>query len=788
MFLIAVPEPTDQSPESIPTVENADLPRLRPRPAQAPRAAQGHSSDNTPTSSQGPPGSIGSPGFIPPEEKFNSLNDALKALGCTEANKAKLKFEPNYGSEKLRELMIVSKTLLQEFAGTNTVKLPSSSELEAFEDLIQHFQLKFSEAKTNSERIKVLSAVPPTWTRAKLFEEFGHLGATDHMIRKAKQLVRQKGVLCTPDPKAGRPLSEETVNLITEFYLRDEISSKQMPGRKDYVSMYDANKQKIHQQKRMLLSNLKSLHEAYMNEYKDTNPVSFSKFAQLKPKHCVFAGSPGTHTVCVCVYHENVNLMFEGARLKEFSANSDIQFSNFKDCFKLMMCDDPTPECHLRTCKNCPSSASLKEEVSGILDENMVDSVTYRGWFKVQKRYTLEKVTKSTEMFVETFIDLLEKLLPHHFITKQQSEFYQEKKNNLKPGEVLVVSDFAENYSCVMQDEVQGYHWSTEQVSLHPFVAYYKTAVGDLKCISYVAATDHRKHVTATFHAFQKKFVPFLQAKLNQEGLTVKKIYYFSDGSSAQYKNRKNVKNICCHETDFKIEIEWHFFASCHGKGPCDGVGGTLKRCCLRASLQGAIIRNAMDLCQWAQKNLPNITVDYFSLEEVNTVTTEQEERCKDLETITGIANYHAVIPQSQSSAIVKRYSASLISKVVHLTKIVTLLPWNSLSVSSFILFANDNERKWQLGKIDGKNDETMELTLTSYIPCGRAKWYNISQQDVKVEWKQVLTTAKPTVTKTNRASIPGADKTTADRELKLYQGNHLVYDNNLSHNFLFLF
>ena len=34
------------------------------------------------------------------------------------------------------------------------------------------------------------------------------------------------------------------------------------------------------------------------------------------------------------------------------------------------------------------------------------------------------------------------------------------------------------------------------------------------------------------------------------------------------------------------MSAEWHFFATSHGKGPCDGVGGTVKRLAARASLQ----------------------------------------------------------------------------------------------------------------------------------------------------------------------------------------------------------
>ena len=39
---------------------------------------------------------------------------------------------------------------------------------------------------------------------------------------------------------------------------------------------------------------------------------------------------------------------------------------------------------------------------------------------------------------------------------------------------------------------------------------------------------------------------------------------------------------------DFGIPAEWHFHATMHGKGPCDGIGGNLKRLAARASLQAS--------------------------------------------------------------------------------------------------------------------------------------------------------------------------------------------------------
>lgn len=41
----------------------------------------------------------------------------------------------------------------------------------------------------------------------------------------------------------------------------------------------------------------------------------------------------------------------------------------------------------------------------------------------------------------------------------------------------------------------------------------------------------------------------------------------------------------CYHEDEFVITAEWHFPATSHGKGACDGEGGNIKRLPARASL-----------------------------------------------------------------------------------------------------------------------------------------------------------------------------------------------------------
>ena len=132
----------------------------------------------------------------------------------------------------------------------------------------------------------------------------------------------------------------------------------------------------------------------------------------------------------MCVYHENVKLMFEGCRLKEATAGDEVPLKSFKDCIHELVCEDPQPKCYLRERDSCPSPDALKERLKYLFDENMVESITFRGWYKVEGRYHLEKVIKPAPEFIEIFMKTLDNLIPHHFITKKQSGFYEKKKKN----------------------------------------------------------------------------------------------------------------------------------------------------------------------------------------------------------------------------------------------------------------------------------------------------------------------------------------------------------------------
>ena len=165
-------------------------------------------------------------------------------------------------------------------------------------------------------------------------------------------LVREKGVLSNPDPKAGPSLPSETVEIVNSFYQSDKINCV-MSGKKDFVSV-KKEAGLSHFQKKFILSNLKEVYCVFKNAYPD-KIIGFSKFAELHPKHCVLAGASGTHTVCMCTIHQNVKLIFSGARLLELAVLEGVDLSTYHHCLANIVCSPPLPVCYLGECNSCSS-------------------------------------------------------------------------------------------------------------------------------------------------------------------------------------------------------------------------------------------------------------------------------------------------------------------------------------------------------------------------------------------------------------------------------------------------
>ena len=89
-------------------------------------------------------------------------------------------------------------------------------------------------------------------------------------------------------------------------------------------------------------------------------------------------------------------------------------------------------------------------------------------------RSMLETIHQSVDEFIQSVTEHLQYIILRDFIEKVQPSYYQDLRDNmLGEKEVLVVGDFAKNFTFVMQGEVQSYHWNNAQATIHPFVCYW---------------------------------------------------------------------------------------------------------------------------------------------------------------------------------------------------------------------------------------------------------------------------------------------------------------------------
>ncbi|KAF2901339.1 hypothetical protein ILUMI_04845 [Ignelater luminosus] len=143
--------------------------------------------------------------------------------------------------------------------------------------------------------------------------------------------------------------------------------------------------------------------------------------------------------------------------------------------------------------------------------------------------------------------------------------------------------------------------------------------------------------------------------------------YSFVVQDAAQF----NFINLFYFNHDFGTEAEIHFHATSHGKGPCDGLGGNIKRLATRASLQSApnkAITTPKHLYEWAKASLPHTTIYYSDKDEIDQYRIHLKSRFDSAITIPGTKKFHAFIPTAEG-IIIKRTSDCIAHKTVKIFK-----------------------------------------------------------------------------------------------------------------------
>ena len=238
--------------------------------------------------------------------------------------------------------------------------------------------------------------------------------------------------------------------------------------------------------------------------------------------------------------------------------------------------------------------------------------------------------------------------------------------------------------------------------------------------MSFVVISDILHHDTVSVYLYQKHLIAHLREALT---FSLKQVFYFSDGAAAQYKNRKNFMNLCHHEVDFGIPAQWHFSATSHGKGACDGLGGTVKRLAARASLQRPVddqIMTPFQLYKWASENIPAVTFHYCTTTEYDIEKSFLEKRFENSQTLPGTRSLHSFIPISTDTLQTRRYSEAEEFREQRVAQMDDDLEIDD--ISGYVTCVHSS--KWWLACVLEVDKENAEVRVTLLHPRGPSRSY----------------------------------------------------------------
>ena len=130
--------------------------------------------------------------------------------------------------------------------------------------------------------------------------------------------------------------------------------------------------------------------------------------------------------------------------------------------------------------------------------------------------------------------------------------------------------DFSENATIASQNETQSAHWCHGQATHFTVYAWIKEDENE----SFVLVSDDLTLTKYSVYIFMEYIMKHLREKFS----SIRVLNVFSDGAGSQFKQRFLFWNMHYWKQDHHLKLTWNFFATSHGKGVVDGLGGTVKR------------------------------------------------------------------------------------------------------------------------------------------------------------------------------------------------------------------
>lgn len=432
--------------------------------------------------------------------------------------------------------------------------------------------------------------------------------ATSHMlemsVKNVLPLTPRERSTFRQDKAAGM------TSLITKF-LQEENNSYTLPGKRDVT--------KDGKTRYALTDTMKNLHTRFCTE----NPllsIGRSTFCS-KINGDMFREVKYTQRhIALCTSHTNMALLCQAAGLPASST-------------ELLREDDKQILERATGRLEGREYVQLKQWLPGDCNIPKFDK---KG--QPKQRIKITMLVKSKEELLKLLEDTVPEFREHCKRKNNQSGEARFINMTIEQWEITIQLDYAESWTIISMEEIQSAFFASENITMSPFVIRMRNQAGDIISLTYIGLSDVKSHSTATTVSFLKQLIPLIRF----EGLEM--VHFLSDSPGSQYRNRY-IAYFVKHFGEFfpGLRATWTWFEVGHGKGPCDGAGGAMKRQADRFVKRGHIIANAADFKEKLQDKT-SMRLILASKEQVD--ETQAQVKAWKAPQCEGIGFAHALVPK----------------------------------------------------------------------------------------------------------------------------------------------
>ena len=331
--------------------------------------------------------------------------------------------------------------------------------------------------------------------------------------------------------------------------------------------------------------------------------LSYRQFVRYCPFYVTRPKASDRNT-CACMDHENVKLLSE-----KLQQNGLLKTSSVSELLSAIVCNPDNMACMYRICAKCCYN---EVEVSQPQTE---ETVVWSQWVRkpvTEEQRTFMNFVKETQNgtsseMLELFNRKLDGLAKHHFNWLHQAKECRALKDSLKDDEIVVHVDFAENFGCKLNREVQAFHFggNRRQATVDSCVAYSSDGVQSFATISGSLRHDER--------AVWAHLEPVIKDVLDNRNPRPTTLHVMSDGPVTQYRNKNNfyLLSTIPFLSGFK-QVTWNFSEKSQGKGAPDGVGGAVKRIADSSVNMGVDIQTPEEFYRFFKERQASSKIKFF--------------------------------------------------------------------------------------------------------------------------------------------------------------------------------